>query len=388
MQNNNYPALQHDPQDSPPFTEPIISCCVNTTRNVRNRNGETHLVCGVIEKNGATKTYSCAAQQPVDTAAAAEILVSLRSRVNEVHEENSIAYLIESRQIRDAVYGSVYLARVLCYSNATEVWQETDERCAIKLLLWTQIRDGRKSNRVENTEHEIAAMKHFESFYNETRAGGQPVHASDAMRDAQVIMPRDFLCDDEYLYIITPYCEGGELYRQLEDREMFSEEESRNHMTGILNALESIHGAQLCHGDISLENILVCQGSIIVIDMGGCKRIPYAGTDVAERCLISSQYPAGKPHYRAPEIAQMQPFDGHAVDMWSVGVCLYVMLVGKFPYECPFETNTKFRHISRGRFHIEHLSDNANDLLRKMLSRNPVHRLSLWQIRDHLWMTF
>jgi len=117
----------------------------------------------------------------------------------------------------------------------------------------------------------------------------------------------------------------------LRNRTHFTEEESQYLLTDILDGLEWLQKAGLCHRDISLENILVNQGRTVIIDMGMCLRIPYLDDNVgdvdmlrnmnhqdrrAQRCLISSRPWAGKLRYMSPEICSEEPFDGHAIDMW------------------------------------------------------------------------
>merc|ERR550539_895084 len=129
----------------------------------------------------------------------------------------------------------------------------------------------------------------------------------------------------------------------------------------------------------------------VIIDMGMCLRIPVRD-DSMERCLIRRRSRCGKMYYMAPEVYAQQPFDGRAVDMWAVGVCLFMMLTGQSPWEHPSPLDARFRHFTNG--HLiriltgwnMNLSPDAIDLLQQMLFRDPRDRLSLQQVRNHPWM--
>jgi len=79
--------------------------------------------------------------------------------------------------------------------------------------------------------------------------------------------------------------------------------------------------------------------------------------------------------------------------MWSVGVCLFMMLTGQRAWDRPSPLNQGFRHMSAGHLAdilTNHwnipLSPDAMDLLQRMLFENPHDRLSLQQVRAHPWM--
>jgi len=95
----------------------------------------------------------------------------------------------------------------------------------------------------------------------------------------------------------------------------------------------------------------------------------------------------------SPEVFSEKPFDGYAIDMWAVGVCLFMMLTGQSPWQKASPNDILFRNMSSGyvadiltnHWHFA-LSADAMDLLQRMLFGNPRHRLSLQQVRAHPWM--
>lgn len=86
-----------------------------------------------------------------------------------------------------------------------------------------------------------------------------------------------------------------------------------------------MHTRQITHRDIKLENILVCgDGDVKLIDFGfatlypnSCKKKIYCGT----------------PSYMAPEIVRKQNYRGPPVDIWALGVVIYNLATGRFPFK-------------------------------------------------------
>lgn len=403
--NNDFPqSLLNLPAREPhPFEEPILDGCEKTTGDVRCVDGQIRRYEDrIIVKNGQPAPFNRAGGLVNADNNTSDSNERMRDEEEEEKEKDQlqkkkeIAYLMQN-VIHDAIYGRVIRGTVLWRRSANDVWIETKKQCAIKLMSWNNIRDGRDCNRAENPQDEIAAMQHLMRFFNE-RNGGQEVTADFAMGRTRLIMAFDFLYDDENVYIVTPFC-TEDLCDRLTNRETnrFTEDESRHFFRSILVGVESLHNAGLTHKCIGLEDIMVNddimlnENITVIIDMGMCLRIPRHNNN--QRCLIASRPRCGKPSYIAPEVFGEMPFDGHAVDMWAVGVCLFMMLTGETPWNIPREFDRRFKAfvLEQGLSgwlagHDANLSDNAADLLQKMLSHDPQMRLSLQQVRDHPWM--
>ena len=213
------------------------------------------------------------------------------------------------------------------------------------------------------------------------------------MLESHIMMPMDLLSDNRNLYSIMPYCAGGELFEVLEKKNRFTETEARYWMRQILKGLSCLKKAGVAHRDLSLENLLVHEGNVLVIDMGMCLRVPFVDQNMNQRYLILPQGVCGKWHYMSPEVCKNQlPFDGPAVDLWAVGVILFLMLTGFPPWERPTLTDERFRYMSNG-YLVQMLTEwqlglsaDAMDLLQRMFWLDPTDRLSLEQVCAHPWM--
>ena len=94
----------------------------------------------------------------------------------------------------------------------------------------------------------------------------------------------------------------------------------------------------------------------------------------------------GTPAYIAPEIIREKGYEGYAVDMWSAGVVLFAMLYGTVPFKAG---SMKELHqvILRGKFNMkDDISEEARDLLSKILQPNPIMRIGERDILLHPWM--
>jgi serine/threonine protein kinase len=140
---------------------------------------------------------------------------------------------------------------------------------------------------------------------------------------------------------------------------------------------------------------MIHNGRPVLIDLGMSIKIPY--DHAGRRHLIQPQGPSGKWTYMAPELLEGHPtqaegFDGYAIDMWAVGVILYIMLTGQTPWKMPHVTDLKFQKYTDGWMEdimISQglsLSGNAFCLLQRMMWLNPRDRLCLQQVRAHPWM--
>ena len=101
----------------------------------------------------------------------------------------------------------------------------------------------------------------------------------------------------------------------------------------------------------------------------------------------------GKKNYLSPEtVAQAQPFFGHLVDVWCLGIILFIMVTGYPPVEIALATDPRYVMIRDGRLAQMlrdwnvHISPVAIDLLNRILQEDPLGRLSIDDILAHPWM--
>ena len=93
----------------------------------------------------------------------------------------------------------------------------------------------------------------------------------------------------------------------------------------------------------------------------------------------------GSPCYAAPEMIAGRRYKGLGVDIWSCGIILYAMLYGYLPFE-DSNTSKLYKKILAGEYEINNfISNEANQLVKSILTVDPEKRLKLHQIKKHIW---
>eukprot|EP00742_Colponemidia_sp_Colp-10_P002286 GILJ01002440.1.p1 GENE.GILJ01002440.1~~GILJ01002440.1.p1 ORF type:complete len:691 (+),score=87.38 GILJ01002440.1:103-2175(+) len=185
----------------------------------------------------------------------------------------------------------------------------------------------------------------------------------------------------KHVNLVLEYAGGGSLHSYLKQRSdrRLDENEARRIFRQVVSGLSYCHNKNVTHRDIKLENLLLDdQGSIKIIDFGFSTCTP-----PNKRLKIF----CGTPSYMAPEIVGRKEYCGHPADIWALGVLMYAMLCGTFPFK---GTNDRdlYRKIMRGVFNMpEHISTAGRQLIYKMLSIDASKRPTIDQIAADAWVT-
>ncbi|KAI5618487.1 serine/threonine-protein kinase SIK1 isoform X1 [Silurus asotus] len=180
------------------------------------------------------------------------------------------------------------------------------------------------------------------------------------------------------LYIVTEYANNGELFDYLACNGHLSEEEARKIFCQILSAVEYCHKCRIVHRDLKAENVLLDSNMDIKLADFGFGNFFVPGKPLNTWC--------GSPPYAAPEIFKGKEYEGPQLDIWSLGVVLYVLVCGSLPFDAASLPALKQRVIE-GHFRIPYyMSQECENLIRRMLVVDPVKRISLAQIKQHCWL--
>ncbi|NP_001314873.1 serine/threonine-protein kinase SIK2a isoform 1 [Danio rerio] len=180
------------------------------------------------------------------------------------------------------------------------------------------------------------------------------------------------------LYLVTEYARNGEIFDYLASRGRLSEVDARKKFWQILSAVEYCHQRNIVHRDLKAENLLLDTHMNMKIADFGFGNFFRPGEPLTTWC--------GSPPYAAPEVFEGQQYEGPQLDIWSMGVVLYVLVCGALPFDGPSLPVLRQR-VLEGRFRIPYfMSEDCEHLIRKMLVLDPARRLSLSQIKEHRWM--
>lgn len=182
-----------------------------------------------------------------------------------------------------------------------------------------------------------------------------------------------------YFMLVTEYCPNGELYDYLVDKGKLSEPQSCNYFLQILSAVEYLHEHNVVHRDLKAENLLLTEDykTIKIADFGFANYYKYDK-------LLSTW--CGSPPYAAPELFKGLQYVGPPVDIWSMGVILYVMVCGSLPFDGHNLVYLKSRVLT-GKYRIPFfMSTECEGLIRGMLRLDPERRFNVRQIKAHNWI--
>lgn len=178
------------------------------------------------------------------------------------------------------------------------------------------------------------------------------------------------------LYMALESCEGGELFDQITRKSRLTQDEAQFYAAEVVDALEYIHSLGVIHRDIKPENLLLTtEGHIKIADFGSVKPmqdsqitvLPNAASD-DKACTF-----VGTAAYVPPEVLNSSPAT-FGNDLWALGCTLYQMLSGTSPFKDASEWLIFQRIIAREIRFPDYFSDEARDLIDRLLDLDPSRR--------------
>lgn len=286
------------------------------------------------------------------------------------------------RTIRKALQGKVVLAQELEHCRRSKSFRPST-LVAIKVLSKACMAAGVTLDGVpvkEDGRREVEVLRYLST----------PGHAN-------VLRVHGVYEDAQSLYVVLDYLAGGELCDLVVpgdngERRCVSESTARQYVWDIVQATLYVHGRGLVHRDISLENVLLERSPqrdtpvARLIDFGLAVRSPGTGR------LLCPDAAVGKTSYMAPEVYANVPHDPEKSDAWCIGVCLFALLFGSYPYTRPSERECAclasmacggLRALMDSWGYSARVSPEAVDLLDRVLCVDPQARLSVEDMATH-----
>ena len=180
------------------------------------------------------------------------------------------------------------------------------------------------------------------------------------------------------IYLVEEYVQGKELNDYLYTKGKLSESEACKFFHQIISGLSYLHYIGIAHRDFKPENILLTNDNKVlkIIDFG-------LGNTYKKGQLLKTA--CGSPCYIPPEMIKEEGYNPDKSDIWSAGIILYLMLCGHLPF---YEEDNQLMYdkIIRGDYDIpKFLSNDAKDIIKKILEVDPKRRLNFGEIKNHPW---
>ncbi|KZT33337.1 Pkinase-domain-containing protein [Sistotremastrum suecicum HHB10207 ss-3] len=203
------------------------------------------------------------------------------------------------------------------------------------------------------------------------------IHHHRRLHHPHIAQLYEVIATETYVWLVTELCSGGELFDYLVEQRHLTEEDCQRIFGQLCLALAYAHGRGVVHRDLKLENVLLDQRCRVKLGDFGFTREFERGTLLDTYC--------GTTAYASPEMIRLQKYSGPETDVWSLGIILYTLLTGSLPFDDDDEAEMK-RLILKGDYEDpDWLSEDARDLIRKILQPDPSKRLTVAQILGHAW---
>ncbi|KAG0736316.1 hypothetical protein G6F62_009233 [Rhizopus arrhizus] len=205
------------------------------------------------------------------------------------------------------------------------------------------------------------------------------------LRHPNILRLFGFFHDENNVYLILEYAAKGELFYLIQRQGRFEESLAAKYMAQMTQALIYLHSRSIIHRDIKPENLLLDgQGNLKIGDFGWSVRTKIVDNRRSTLC--------GTLDYLPPEMVEGRDHD-ESVDLWSLGVLLYELVVGKPPFEVSAkshqedvykETYTRIRKVD---LKIpDFVSKEAQDLIKKLIQYKAANRLPLRKVLCHPYL--
>lgn len=248
----------------------------------------------------------------------------------------------------------------------------------------------RARNRVTGMQ---CAVKVIPKGHAERRKSEKPEKESDKAKDVRSVREASIgrllhhrnICQlyevysmTNHFYLLFEYVAGGQLLDYIISHGSLKEKNARKFARSITSALDYCHHNSIVHRDLKIENIMIS-------DSGEIKIIDFGLSNLYRPDQLLKTF-CGSLYFAAPELLNAEPYVGPAIDVWSLGIVLYVLVCGKVPFD---DQSMPALHekIKKGKVEYPHwLSVECRDLLQRILVVNSKERITLHEVMTHPWM--
>lgn len=269
------------------------------------------------------------------------------------------------------------------------IHRSTGKEYALKILL----------DRSDRKKAEIEATLHWKC------SGGEHIVRIVEVYRNEIQQPGE-LSPKKRILLVMELMEGNELFHFISSRHHFTEHEASKYILQIARGIQFCHRLNIAHRDIKPENLLLLKPATNPEDVV-IKLADFGFAKVDNGDLKTPQF---TPYYVAPQVLEAQKrqkefqsgykqrspyYYDKSCDIWSTGVIMYIMLCGYPPFysEVPHQalSNRMKQKIMSADFDFpendwKSVTDEAKDLIRKMLCVEPSERLSIEEVLHHTWL--
>uniref|UniRef100_H3CLW0 SNF-related serine/threonine-protein kinase n=1 Tax=Tetraodon nigroviridis TaxID=99883 RepID=H3CLW0_TETNG len=230
---------------------------------------------------------------------------------------------------------------------------------------------------------EKVAVKVIDKTKLDTVATGhlfQEVRCMKLVQHPNIVRLYEVIDTQTKLYLILELGDGGDMFDYImKHEEGLNEDLAKKYFAQIVHAISYCHRLHVVHRDLKPENVVFFekQGLVKLTDFGFSNKFQ-PGKKLTTSC--------GSLAYSAPEILLGDEYDAPAVDIWSLGVILFMLVCGQPPFQEANDSETLTMIMDCKYTVPARVSGSCKDLIDRMLQRDPKQRASLEQIESHAWL--
>uniref|UniRef100_A0A3P8VN58 SNF-related serine/threonine-protein kinase n=1 Tax=Cynoglossus semilaevis TaxID=244447 RepID=A0A3P8VN58_CYNSE len=208
----------------------------------------------------------------------------------------------------------------------------------------------------------------------------QEVRCMKLVQHPNIVRLYEVIDTQTKLYLILELGDGGDMFDYImKHEEGLNEDLAKKYFAQIVHAISYCHRLHVVHRDLKPENVVFFekQGLVKLTDFGFSNKFQ-PGKKLTTSC--------GSLAYSAPEILLGDEYDAPAVDIWSLGVILFMLVCGQPPFQEANDSETLTMIMDCKYTVPAHVSIACKDLIDRMLQRDPKRRASLEEIETHTWL--
>lgn len=205
------------------------------------------------------------------------------------------------------------------------------------------------------------------------------IKVQKGLNHPNIVRCLEWMETERNFYLVLELVQGETMREYLKKRNRIDEEEAKIILIQICSAVNYMHNKGILHRDLKLDNmVLENDGKVKITDFGLSTNL-----DGLENRL---QF-CGSPSFIAPEVLCKRSYTT-ASDIWSLGVNLFYLLTGNLPFTMESKNNftSLYFSILQGCEIPQTLSNDCQDLLRRMLMKEESQRISMAEILTHSWL--
>uniref|UniRef100_A0A8C7JWD6 calcium/calmodulin-dependent protein kinase n=1 Tax=Oncorhynchus kisutch TaxID=8019 RepID=A0A8C7JWD6_ONCKI len=277
------------------------------------------------------------------------------------------------------------LSSVLFSATCQEVVRSSSA-CSLFLFLWGAFSIVKRCMRISSGQEYAAKIINTKKLSaRDHQKLEREARICRLLKHPNIVRLHDSISEEGFHYLVFDLVTGGELFEDIVAREYYSEADASQCIQQILESVNHCHQSGIVHRDMKPENLLLASklkgAAVKLADFG--LAIEVQGDQQAWFGF------AGTPGYLSPEVLRKDPY-GKPVDMWACGVILYILLVGYPPF-WDEDQHRLYQQIKAGAYDFpspewDTVTPEAKDLINKMLTINPVKRVTATDALKHPWI--